>query len=66
VHCAGAQASSGNFVFRGADGVGSCRAPVEARLVAPAFEKIKGEKRTLDDLRVGESLADVFAKYGAL
>jgi len=31
-----------------------------------AFDKIRGEKRTLDDLRAGEKLGDVFAKYGIL
>ena len=39
---------------------------VEERVLALAFEKIRGEKRTLDDLRAGETLADVFAKYGIL
>ena len=35
-------------------------------MLALAFDKIKGEKRTLEDLRAGEKLGDVFAKYGIL
>ena len=40
--------------------------PVEETVLALAFEKIKGERRTLEDLRAGEKLADVFARYGIL
>ena len=43
-----------------------CRAPSRPRCSTLAFDKVKGEKRTLDDLRAGEKLGDVFAKYGIL
>ena len=39
-------------------------APWRSKCWRLAFDKIKGEKRTLDDLRAGEKLGDVFAKYG--
>ena len=66
VRCAGVQVASGDLVFGDADGVVVVPRAVEDKVLALAFEKIKGEKRTLDDLRAGEKLADVFAKYGIL
>jgi regulator of RNase E activity RraA len=66
VRCAGVKVESGDLVFGDADGVVVVPRPVEAQVLALAFEKIKGEKRTLGDLRAGEKLADVFAKYGIL
>jgi 4-hydroxy-4-methyl-2-oxoglutarate aldolase len=66
VRCAGVTVESGDLVFGDADGVVVVPRAVEGQVLALAFEKIKGEKRTLDDLRAGEKLADVFAKYGIL
>jgi regulator of RNase E activity RraA len=66
VRCAGVKVESGDLVFGDADGVVVVPRAAEAQVLALAFEKIKGEKRTLDDLRAGEKLADVFAKYGIL
>ena len=56
----------GDLIFGDADGVVVVPRAIEAEVLALAFEKIKGEKRTLDDLRAGEKLGDVFAKYGIL
>jgi regulator of RNase E activity RraA len=53
-------------VFGDADGVVVVPRATEEQVLALAFEKIRGEKRTLADLRAGEKLADVFAKYGIL
>jgi 4-hydroxy-4-methyl-2-oxoglutarate aldolase len=66
VRCAGVMVESGDLVFGDADGVVVVPRVVEAQVLALAFEKIRAEKRTLDDLRAGEKLADVFAKYGIL
>ena len=66
VRCAGVTVESGDLVFGDADGVVVVPRAVEAQVLALAFEKIGAEKRTLDDLRAGEKLADVFAKYGIL
>jgi 4-hydroxy-4-methyl-2-oxoglutarate aldolase len=66
VRCAGVTVESGDLVFGDADGVVVVPRAVEAQVLALAFEKIRAEKRTLDDLRAGEKLADVFAKYGIL
>jgi regulator of RNase E activity RraA len=66
VRCAGVPVESGDLVFGDADGVVVVPRAAEAQVLALAFEKIRGEKRTLADLRAGEKLADVFAKYGIL
>ncbi len=66
VRCGGVKVASGDLIFGDADGVVVVPQAVEEQVLALAFEKIKGEKRTLDDLRAGEKLGDVFAKYGIL
>lgn len=66
VRCAGVKVAPGDLIFGDADGVVVIPRAVEERVLTLAFEKIKGEKRTLDDLRAGEKLGDVFAKYGIL
>jgi regulator of RNase E activity RraA len=66
VRCAGVPVESGDLVFGDADGVVVVPRAAEAQVLALAFEKIRGEKRTLANLRAGEKLADVFAKYGIL
>ena len=66
VRCAGVKVASGDLIFGDADGVVVIPRAIESQVLTLAFEKIKGEKRTLDDLRAGEKLGDVFAKYGIL
>jgi 4-hydroxy-4-methyl-2-oxoglutarate aldolase len=66
VRCAGVRIAPGDLIFGDADGVVAIPQAIEEQVLALAFEKIKGEKRTLDDLRAGEKLGDVFAKYGIL
>jgi len=66
VRCAGVKVASGDLIFGDADGVVVIPRTIEEKVLALAFDKIKGEKRTLDDLRAGEKLGDVFAKYGIL
>jgi 4-hydroxy-4-methyl-2-oxoglutarate aldolase len=58
--------ATGDLIVGDADGVVIVPRAVEAKVLEFAFDKIKGEKRTLDDLRAGEKLGDVFAKYGIL
>jgi regulator of RNase E activity RraA len=58
--------ASGDLIFGDADGGVVIPRAIESQVLTLAFEKIKGEKRTLDDLRAGEKLGDVFAKYGIL
>ena len=66
VRCAGVKIASGDLIFGDADGVVVIPRAIEEKVLTLAFDKIKGEKRTLDDLRAGEKLGDVFAKYGIL
>jgi len=66
VRCAGVKIAPGDLIFGDADGVVVIPHALEEKVLALAFEKIAGEKRTLDDLRAGEKLGDVFAKYGVL
>jgi 4-hydroxy-4-methyl-2-oxoglutarate aldolase len=66
VRCAGVKVATGDLIFGDADGVVVIPRAIEEKVLALAFDKIKGEKRTLDDLRAGEKLSGVFAKYGIL
>ena len=66
VRCGGVKVAPGDLIFGDADGVVVIPRAIEEKVLTLAFEKITGEKRTLDDLRAGEKLGDVFAKYGIL
>lgn len=66
IECAGVPVASGDLVFGDADGVVVIPQAVEQQVLNLAFEKIKGERSTLADLRRGDKLADVFARYGIL
>jgi regulator of RNase E activity RraA len=66
IACAGVPVSPGDLVFADADGVVVVPKAVEDEVVRLAFEKVKGERSTLADLRRGHTLADVFARYGIL
>ena len=66
IECAGVAVASGDLVFGDADGVVVIPRAREAEVLKLAFDKIKGEKNTLKDLQRGDSLADVFARYGVL
>jgi 4-hydroxy-4-methyl-2-oxoglutarate aldolase len=66
VECAGVAVHPGDLVFGDADGVVAVPQAVEAEVLKLAFSKTAGERNTLRDLKAGESLAAVFAKYGIL
>ena len=66
IECAGVRVCPGDLIFGDADGVVVVPQAIEAEVLAAAFEKLKGEKSTLADLRAGISLGEVFAKYGIL
>jgi 4-hydroxy-4-methyl-2-oxoglutarate aldolase len=66
IRCAGVAVESGDLIVGDADGVVVVPKRVETEVLHLAFEKIKGEKNTLADLRRGDKLADVFARYGIL
>ena len=66
IECAGVPIESGDLIFGDADGVVVIPKRVEPEVIALAFEKIKGEHKTLDDLKRGDSLGDVYSRYGIL
>ena len=66
IECGGVAVQSGDLVFGDADGVVVIPQAIEAEALRLAFEKVAGERNTLRDLRRGDKLADVFARYGIL
>jgi regulator of RNase E activity RraA len=66
IECAGVPVAPGDLIFGDADGVVVIPRAVEAEVLRLAFEKVTGERNTLRDLQRGDSLADVFARYGIL
>jgi 4-hydroxy-4-methyl-2-oxoglutarate aldolase len=56
----------GDLVFGDADGVVVVPQAVEAEVLKFAFDKINGEHHSINELRAGAYLRDVFAKYGVL
>lgn len=66
VICDGVKVSSGDLIVADADGVVVVPQAVEADVLRVAFEKINGEHNTMRELREGQLLADVYARYGIL
>ena len=66
IECAGVKVSPGELIFADADGVVVVPKALEQQALAAAFEKLKGERNTLAELRAGAKLGDVYAKYGVL
>jgi 4-hydroxy-4-methyl-2-oxoglutarate aldolase len=66
VECAGVRVCPGDLIFGDADGVVVVPQALEAQALAAAFEKLKGERSTLAELRAGVLLGEVYAKYGVL
>jgi 4-hydroxy-4-methyl-2-oxoglutarate aldolase len=66
IECAGVRVLPGDLVFGDADGVVVVPREAEQRVLALAFEKVRGERNTLRDLQAGHKLGDVFARYGIL
>ena len=66
IECAGVAVRPGDLVFGDADGVVVIPRAAEEKVLALAFRKISGERDTLRDLQRGDSLADVFSRYGIL
>jgi regulator of RNase E activity RraA len=66
VECAGVRVEPGDLVVGDADGVVVVPRAVEGEVLARAFAKVEGEDRTRADLERGDTLAEVFARYGIL
>lgn len=66
VRCGGVRVAPGDLVFGDADGVVVVPQAAEAEVLRIAFDKILGEHHSMDELRAGGFLRDVYAKYGVL
>ncbi|HEX2886265.1 RraA family protein [Vineibacter terrae] len=66
VECAGVAVTPGDLVFGDADGLVVVPQAVEAEVLALADKKVSGESKTLEELKAGQKLGDVFARYGIL
>ncbi|MDR3470265.1 MAG: RraA family protein [Devosia sp.] len=66
VICNGVLVAPGDLVFGDADGVVVVPQAVEAEVLVLAFDKVNGEHHSINELRAGGFLRDVYAKYGVL
>lgn len=66
VEIAGVPVSPGDLVFGDADGVVVVPQAVEAQVLSAAFARTAGESATLEALRRGEKLGDVYRRFGVL
>lgn len=66
VICAGVRVCTGDLVFGDADGVVVIPQAVEAEVLKIAFDKIASEDSSMDDLRNGAYLRDVYERHGVL
>jgi 4-hydroxy-4-methyl-2-oxoglutarate aldolase len=66
IECAGVPVASGDLVFGDADGLVVIPQAVEQQVLELAFDKLRREKSTLQELQAGDLLADVFARHGTL
>ncbi len=66
VECGGVEIRSGDIVFGDVDGVVVIPQAHELEVIDKAIAKMTGENNTRDALRKGESLADVFKRFGIL
>lgn len=66
IECAGVKVMSGDLVFGDADGLVVIPRAIEAEVLKLADEKVSGESQTLEELKAGHLLGDVFARHGIL
>jgi 4-hydroxy-4-methyl-2-oxoglutarate aldolase len=58
--------ASGDLVFGDADGLVVVPRAVEAEVLRLAARKLLGERDTLNELRAGKTLREVFDRHGIL
>jgi regulator of RNase E activity RraA len=66
IECAGVRVRPGDLVFGDADGCVVVPREIEDAVIAGALEKLSGERKTMDALRAGRPLGEVFAEFGIL
>jgi len=62
----GVRIEPGDLVFGDADGVVVVPQAVEAEVLRRAFDKVNGEHHSMNELKAGGFLRDVYARYGVL
>jgi 4-hydroxy-4-methyl-2-oxoglutarate aldolase len=63
---AGVHTEPGDLVFGDVDGVVVVPRRIEEQVLARAFEKVRGENATRDELLRGAKLKEVFDRHGVL
>jgi regulator of RNase E activity RraA len=66
VECGGVSIEPGDIVFGDVDGVVVIPRAHERAVIEKAMEKVTGESHTRDALRKGETLGEVFKRFGIL
>jgi regulator of RNase E activity RraA len=66
IECAGVVVTPGDLIFGDADGCVVIPQSIENEVVSRALTKLQDERKTLEALRAGRSLADVFREFGVL
>lgn len=66
IQCAGVQVEPGDLIMGDADGLVVIPKSAEKDVLEIAFNKVSGEHDTLRDLKRGDKLSEVFARYGIL
>jgi len=66
VFCAGVRVCSGDLIFGDVDGVVVIPQAIEAEVLKIAFDKVESEDSSMEDLRNGAFLRDVYARHGVL
>lgn len=66
ITCGGVLVAPGDLVFGDADGVVVIPQAIEGEVLRLAFDKIDGEHHSMDALRAGRLLRDVYEQYGVL
>ncbi|WP_088343695.1 MULTISPECIES: RraA family protein [Rhodomicrobium] len=66
IECAGVPVESGDLVVGDADGIVIVPRAIQEEVIARALAKVEGENATRAALERGDSLADVFERFGVL
>lgn len=66
IECAGVRIDAGDLIFGDADGCVVVPKAIEGDVMAAALKKLRGERHTMQALRAGRSLGEVFREFGVL
>ena len=66
IECGGIRVCPGDLVFGDVDGVVVVPQGIVDKVIAKAWEKVRGESKVREELRSGASVVETFEKYGIL